>query len=229
MIDNINVALFDEKGGNFCAAKHGITVTVPSGAVPSGKVAEMKFAATTIAPVKFSDDAMPVSAIVWLCMNVTLQKPIQLQMPHYVNVRTEDHSRTLQFAKANGHLNDNNAIMEVIKGGTFPIGESYGIIEIDHFCYYCIQKSVRVDDIPKNLYQIVTMKEMQPNIAANLWNIHICIIPSLATCFEVYYYVANMNYIMNLCKILLFSSNIHTCTYLYVMYGCNVSKDKLCT
>ena len=76
--DDINVVSFDENGGKFCAAEHGVTVTVPSGAVPNGIVAEMKFAAATIVPVKFFDNVLPVSAIIWLCMNVKLQKPIQL-------------------------------------------------------------------------------------------------------------------------------------------------------
>ena len=182
--DDINVVSFDENGGKFCAAEHGVTVTVPSGAVPSGIVAEMKFAAATIVPVKFFDNVLPVSAIIWLCMNVKLQKPIQLQMPHFVNIRTENHSRTLQFTKADSHFNNNVPTMKVIKGGTFPIGGSYGTIEIDHFCYYCIA-TVKAKNIPENLYRIIAMKEAQPNVASNLWNIHICIIPLLPTCLKV--------------------------------------------
>ena len=147
----------------------------------------MKFAATTIAPVKFSVDVIPVSAIIWLCMNVKLQKPIRLQMQHFVNVKNEDDSRTLQFAKAYVHFNDdkNFATMKAIKGGTFPIGELYGMIDIDHFCYYCIEANIKVRNIPENLYRIIAMKEALPNIASNLWNIHICVIPLLPTCLKV--------------------------------------------
>ena len=180
--DDINVVSFDENGGTFCAAEHGVTVTVPSGAVPSGIVAEMKFAAATIVPVKFFNDVLPVSAIIWLCMNVKLQKPIQLQMPHFVNIKTENQARSLQFTKSDSH---NVPTMKVIKGGTFPIGESYGTIEIDHFCYYCITTSVKVENIPQNLYRIIAIKEAQPNVASNLWNIHICVIPLLPTCLKV--------------------------------------------
>ena len=167
-------------------SEHGVTIIVPKMAVPSGIIAEMRFAATLIAPVEFSDNAIPVSAVIWLCMNVTLQKPIQLQIPHYVNVKTENHSKTLQFAKGNIHSWDDKKVgmMKAIDGGNFPVGESFGKIEIDHFCYYCIQMK-EADEIPENLYRIITMKEIQPNMANNLWNIHVCVIPSLETCFKV--------------------------------------------
>ena len=189
LIDNIYVASFDEKGGKLYVPEHGVTVTVPSGAVPSGKRAEMKFAAAIIAPVKFPDNVLPVSAIVWLCMDVKLQKPIQLQMPHFVNVESKDCAKILHFAKAVIHLNDEKSIatMKVINGGDFPTGESYGMIEIDHFCYYCITENILAINIPENLYQIVSVKELQPNLATNLWIIFICIIPSLPTCLKVYY------------------------------------------
>ena len=188
IIGDIKSALFDENGGNFHISEHGVIITVPKMAIPCGQEAEIQFAATLIAPVKFSSNAKPVSAIIWLCMNVQLVKPIELQVSHCVNVETKDHSKTLQFAKCLIHHSREDVstkTMEVIEGGDFPIGKSYGIIKIDHFCYYCIQ-SIEAVDIPKNLYEVITMKETQPNIRINLWNIHVCIIPSLPTCFKVH-------------------------------------------
>ena len=186
-VGDINVHSVDESGGRFLMSKHGIVITVPKMAISSGMVAEMQTGVTLIAPVMFSNNAIPVSAIIWLCINATLQKPIKLQVPHYVNVKTESQSKQLQFAKSFVHSWDNTQMgtMEGIEGGIFPVGESYGTIEVDHFCFYCIQRNVQVDDIPDNLYRIVTMKEKQPNLAENLWKIHICITPQLATCLEV--------------------------------------------
>lgn len=190
IIGGISVYSVDENGGKFYMSEHGVTVTIPEMAVPSGMRAKIKFAATLIAPVRFTNNAKPVSALIWLCMNVALQKPIKLQVPHYVNVKNESQSKTLQFAKSFIHSCDSTKMetMNVIEGGIFPVGESYGTIEINHFCFYCIQ-SIEAVDIPNNHYQIVTMKEIQPNIAENLWIIHICIIPSLPTCFKVLCYV----------------------------------------
>ena len=198
IIGDIKVESFDENGKSFYMSEHGVTIIVPKMAIPSGIIAEMKFAATLIAPVNFSRNTIPVSALVWLCMNVTLQKPIQLQIPHYVNIKTENQSKSLQFAKGNIHSLDSMEVgmMQAIDGGIFPVGESYGKIEIDHFCYYCIQQ-IEVDDIPENLYRVVTMKEIQPNMAINLWNIHVCVIPSLDTCFQVQFTI----YLQNTCYV----------------------------
>ena len=46
--------MFDERGGAFHLYKHGVTVIVPTGAIPCGVLAELKFAATIVAPVKFT-------------------------------------------------------------------------------------------------------------------------------------------------------------------------------
>ena len=149
-------------------------------------ISEMKFAATLNPAVKLLTNGVPVSATIWLCMNVVLQKPIKLQIPHYVNVKSKADFKNLQFVKSNFHLSNKKTITtaQVIKGGEFPIHESYGMIEINHFCYYCIEL-IQEDDIPDNLYQAVTMKELQPDIERNLWMVHVCIIPSLPTCLKV--------------------------------------------
>ena len=187
IIGCIESCTFDENGGEFYSHEHGVTITVPSGAIPAGVVSEMKFAATLTTPVKLPTDAVPVSAMIWLCMNVTLLKPILLQIPHYVNIASEAHSKNLQFVKTSCYSRNNKAMstMEVIEGGNFPVGESYGNIEISHFCYYCITQDIKASDIPKNRYKAVTMKEKQPDFKRNLWLIDICIIPSLPTCLKV--------------------------------------------
>ena len=184
IIGCVESATFDDTGGRFHSFEHGVTVTVPSGAIPTGVTAEMKFAASLNPIIKLLDDTVPVSAIIWLCMNVAPQKPMVLQIPHYVNVKSNAHSKNLRFVKSNHCNKKKNITVEVIEGGVFPVDESYGMIEITHFCYYCIEL-IQANDIPENLYQAVTMKEVQPDIERNLWMVHVCIIPSLPTCFKV--------------------------------------------
>ena len=69
LIGDIEVGMFDERGGVFHSYKHGVTVIIPVGAIPSGILAELKFAATLISPVPFQSNTVPFSAIFWLCMN----------------------------------------------------------------------------------------------------------------------------------------------------------------
>ena len=144
LIGSIEIKVFDERGGVFHSYKHGVTVVVPEGAIPSGVLAELKFAATLVAPVKFATNKMLVSAVYWLCMEVVLRKPIQLRLPRMfftneTHTLQFDETHTLQFAKTlHSPCNVIEYQMDVLHGGEFTAGRCYAFIEVDHFCYYCI-------------------------------------------------------------------------------------------
>ena len=183
LIGEIEVGMFDERGGVFHSYKHGVTVIIPVGAIPSGVLAELKFAATLISPVPFQSNTVPFSAIFWLCMNskVRLQKPIELHLPL---LQLENIAGALQFAKSS-HLTEPKR-MEALEDGTFVDGECYGSIEVDHFCYYCITKNnLKQEDIPFNQYLLVAMTQRQPSLKDKSWSVHICLVPDLRTCDEV--------------------------------------------
>ena len=181
LIGQLEVKVSDERGGVFHSYNHGATVIIPKGAVPVGILAELKFAASLIAPVKISPNKIPVSAIFWICMGVPLKKPIQLRLSHASN----NFMGTLQFAKGLHPSDDKTQYtMKILQGGKFSVGEHYGSIEIEHFCYYCIMDD-RLDPqhYPHNCYIIATMKQQYP--IGRVWNVHICILPSLQTCILV--------------------------------------------
>ena len=185
LIGDIEVGMFDERGGVFHSYKHGVTVIFPVGAIPSGVLAELKFAATLISPVPFLNNTVPFSAIFWLCMNVTLKKSIQLRLPL---LKLENIAGALKFAKSS-HSTELNIIGDQMKGledGIFIDGECYASIEVDHFCYYCITKNnLKQEDIPFNEYLLIAMKQCQPSSKDRSWSVHICLVPDLRTCDEV--------------------------------------------
>ncbi|XP_065920633.1 uncharacterized protein [Dysidea avara] len=183
LIGDIEVGLFDERGGVFHSYKHGVTVVVPTGAIPIGVLAELKFAATLVGNVKFTNKS-PVSAIYWLCMDVELQKSIELRLPHFADIATPMNAHNLQFVKSIHSPSDTiEGSMFTIDGGRFPIGEPYGLIQIDHFCYYCIAvNKLERTSIPNNKYSIVAITQRQPEKSE--WTAHICILPLIRTCIE---------------------------------------------
>lgn len=185
LVGGVEIGMFDERGGVFHSPKHGVTILLPAGAIPRGILAELKFAATLVAPVKLISNKIPVSAIYWLCMDVVLQKPIQVRLPHFVNIETETQAGTLKFLKStHSPVDVTEEIMGNVIEGKFPTGESYGSMEADHFCYYCIiEDKLERNTIPSNRYVAVAMKQRQPR--NRLWSIHICILPLLKTCIEV--------------------------------------------
>ncbi|XP_065920286.1 uncharacterized protein [Dysidea avara] len=182
LFSEIEVGLFDERGGVFHSYKHGVTVVVPTGAIPIGVLAELKFAATLVAPVKVSD-RVPVSPIIWLCMDVMLQKPIQIRIPHCVNTENDFHFNSLKFAKGI-HLENGikGTTMNLLSGARFSIGESYGSIEVTHFCYYCIVKDSLPPTTIISKYGVVAMTQKQPS--NDCWKCDICILPFLPTCIK---------------------------------------------
>ena len=179
LVGGIEVKMFDERGGVFHSYKHEVSVMVPEGAIPTGTLAELKFAAALVAPVKFTD-VMPVSAIYWLCMDVTLEKPIQIRLPQKF---VENDASRLQFAKS---LHSSTKVIEpvmgVIDGGKFNALENHAHIEVNHFCYYCIVQELDPSKIPQNKYLVVAMKCFENE---KIWRVDICVLPLIKTCLEV--------------------------------------------
>ena len=179
LVGDIEVKMFDERGGVFHSYKHEVTVIIPEGAIPTGTLAELKFAGALVAPVKFTD-VTPVSAIYWLCMDVAVEMPIRIRLPQKF---VENDARTLQFAKS---LHSSTKVIEpvmgVIDGGKFNALENYAHIEVNHFCYYCIVQKLDPSKIPQNKCLVVAMKCFENE---KIWRVDICILPLIKTCLEV--------------------------------------------
>ena len=187
MIGQVKPVIVTEEKKTFYFSDHDIYVTVPSEAIPTGKRSQMLLTATLNAPVEFANNTVPVSALVWLHMDIKPKKPIKLQMPHYVDIKSQDQSSDLQFAMSKCSVGDagNKEIllpMEAVKGGDFPINNSHGTIDIDPLCYICIQQNISVTEIPDNTYRIVFIRE---KLTVNLWKVNIIILARLGTCLQV--------------------------------------------
>ena len=175
--------IIDENGGKLYFDEHEIFVTIPPGAIPNRVKAELKFGATLFAPVKFANKSRPVSAIIWLCMNVSLLKPMQIQMPHCIDIESKAQASYLTFAKA-CHSQSSEGVMEIVDGGKFDKNESYGSVEVTHFCYYCIQEVGNdTDHLLNHKYQAYLFRSKQ--LHNDIWMFKICVMSSLPTCLKV--------------------------------------------
>ena len=196
-IGPIELATFNQNGGKY-DFRHGVTVVVPSEAIANGEnSATMLFSASLVAPVNFQNDETPpkyfqndeikqVSALVWLCMNVELKKPVQLKMPHFLKIKSIE---SLFFAMSSCHLKPNTTMvtMKTIDGGIFSCDKSYGMIAVKQFCYFCIIELKKYGKgNPDYKYQIAVMIQTknQPNTTS--YDVHVCILPDLPTCLEVH-------------------------------------------
>ena len=179
----VESVIFDENGGKFSSVEHGVMVTIPPGAIPSGVQAELKFGEALFAPVKFAKKSRPVSAIIWLSMNVILLKPMQIQMPHCIKIESKNQASYLTFTKAH-HSPSSDGMMEKIDGGKFYVNESYGSIKISHFCYYCIEDmDYDENHLCYHNYKAILFRSKQ--LCNDIWRFEICVMPSLPTWKEV--------------------------------------------
>jgi len=164
----------------FHSHSHGVTVIIPRGAIPKGMVAELKFAAMLISPLKFSEENIPVSATYWLCMGVKLQKPILLFFPHIAQINSKNDAESLNLVK----FQHGKESMDTIDGGRFNVNSSFGYIEVSHFCYFCIvEAKLDSSEIPHNKYSIIAAQQKQPVHCT--WIVDICLLPYLPTCKKV--------------------------------------------
>ena len=182
-IGDVETQSFDHHGRLFHSFNHEVTVTIPDGAVPPGEEAELKFAATFCAPLKFAPKTVPISVIVWLHVNVKLLKPITLCLPHFARVENRSHVNSLYFAKMTD-ASTSEGYMNVIDSGEFNTGEAFGLLDVDDSSYYCIVHSATVKgDVPENRYMIVVMKQKVPD--EGHWDCDVCILPAIPTCLKV--------------------------------------------
>jgi len=180
-IGHIEMHSFGDNGGSFYSHNHGVTVTIPPGAIPKGKQAVIKIAATLCAPVKFAPNVVPVSPIVWLSTDdeLQLQKPITLCLPHFVRVENKSHVNSLFFAKMT-HASPSEGYLNIIDSGEFKIGGAFGLTDVYSSSYYCIVNSAtEAKDIPESEYRIIAMKHKIP--VNDHWKCDVCIMPALST------------------------------------------------
>ena len=185
-IDDIESAFFNENKGSFYFEKHGVTVIFPDGGIESGVQAELTCGASIFAPVKFPKNLLPVSSIIRLYTNVTLQKPVQIQLQHYLNIKSKAQLNNLHFAKA-VHSQNDISMMEVISGGKFAVGESHGSIEVDHFCYLSVVYEHYGDNVPDSYkYQAILFQNNK--LREDTWKFDICVLPALSVFVKVSFY-----------------------------------------
>lgn len=133
---------------------HDITVRIPKGAIPTGKKIQFEIAVSMHGPFIFGDNMQSISPILWLCFeeNITLNKPFQVILPHFLtgltNEKLQHHQVT--FAKARHESEDSIKDGQLTQRYRFQPcdtepyfascgGRSFGVLVTNHTCFYCLQ------------------------------------------------------------------------------------------
>ena len=191
-MDPIGVFTCDRSGGEYCNVLHDFTIRIPQDAIPEGLQVKVELGITCSGPFEFPHSLRPVSPIIWLHVTqpkmFQFHKPIEITLPHCLNLEKNHdvENLSLQFLTA-GHKPMNvrgNYVFTVAEGrAKFHLGNTYGMLYTNQFCFGCIAAKLTQEDLARVTYCLVTV-EPSFNTAPN-WYVYYCICYCLKTCIQV--------------------------------------------
>ena len=142
---------FDSSGASFVGFGE-IRIQIPPHAIPDGSTGQLEIGVCLYGSFKFENNYRPISPILWLCLqgeNIRLDKPVKVTLPHILSdLSNQDLAYFgVRFAKA-GHDCVTDASGERVYQFQPSVGKSfyyagggkgYGTLEIDHFCFMCLE------------------------------------------------------------------------------------------
>ena len=133
----------DSTGAVFHSSAHDFHIVIPEGAVPKGVVISIEIRLTLIGPFQYPslDENKPVSPILKLYVqdkpDFQFLKPVEVILPHYLDLTSEDDSCNLgvEFLRA-GHAMNSNQMYEFqqIESNKGIFKNNVGILHTNHFC-----------------------------------------------------------------------------------------------
>ena len=157
-IDPVETISCDTHGCDYYNRRHDVGVTIPNGAIlPSDGMIKIEFGVAMYGPFKLSDgrSVRRVSPVVWLCIQQDgfsgFQKDVEITVPHFLQLSTEEAYKYLRFLKAEhelGMINEDEKIQYQLKpaAGTAVFDHdsdaTHGKLFTRHFCSVCIGTSV---------------------------------------------------------------------------------------
>jgi len=188
-MDPVEVVMCDSKGGVFYSSTHDFGFAIPEGAIPEGDSINIEVGVTLTGPFDFPQGSKPVSPIVRLCVqqqpNYQFLKPVEVVLPHYLDLTSEEDSSELQigFMKAGHTLNDNQEYkFQKVDLSNAHFKHEYGIILTNHFCFLCIGNGVTCKDTAEACFYLVGYQKL---LNPSEWKVYFCVAYFLETCVEV--------------------------------------------
>ena len=130
-------------------------VTIPEGAIPAseGKI-DIQFDVAMYGPFKLADgtSVRRVSPVVWFCVQqdgfIGFQKDMEITIPHFLHLSTENAYRFLRFLKADHELDmlskngKSEYQLKPAAGKAVFDRATHGKLFTRHFCSVCLATSV---------------------------------------------------------------------------------------
>ena len=206
--DEVRILEFDASGREYQNREHGISISIPEGAIPGGELVHFEVAVALYGPFQFDGDKRPISPILWLCPqeHVILQKPITITLPLTMTDLSQSDADMfgMSFAKADHCLTalvhgKQKYVFKQFKQDWTLLTDKRGCnasIQVDHCCFWCLQMNKR-DKVPPDVARQMAMKmgffvhciecleSPYPTVSPPRDIIHFCVSYFLETCIKV--------------------------------------------
>ena len=184
----------DTSGLVYFIKDHDITLRIPVGAVPSGKKIHFEIGVAMFGPFKFPEGTQPISPVLWLCLleDCKFNKPFQVILPHFLTGLTKEgvdkHQVVLMKANHSDRLEEDSQMKyifqtsDVTPNFTTHRGRSFGIISMDHCCFYCLQAN-QTSELAMDAGYCLT--RIEAFISQQRSEVHFAAVYCLQTCLRV--------------------------------------------
>ena len=154
LIDPIEIITCDTCGRDYYNTRHDVEIRIPEGAIaPSEGKINIEIGVAMYGPFKLSDEiSRRVSPVVWLCIQNDgfsgFQKDVEITIPHFLDLSTEDANKYFTFLKAEHELEDheNEYQLKPANGKAKFDRAMHGTLLMRHFCSTCITTSAPLPD-----------------------------------------------------------------------------------
>ena len=175
----------DHLGGAFYYQYHNFAIVIPPGAVSQGDCVEIQGTANHCGPYTIPDGIYPISSYFWVSANYTFKAPVYLIMSHYAQIRNSEDVSSLHVLHQCAH-DPNVTLMSTITNGVyFDMEIGYCVLATDHFCSYCLAKSIK--HIPERLLACYSTYDEYFDDHQSLVA-EVCFCPSNSECKRVTHY-----------------------------------------
>ena len=186
LVGSVQVVPCTNLGGVFHFNEHSIFLKIPKDAIPTE--VDLEVGVAIHGKFQFPENMRPISAILWLKLpeDFQFQKPIQIQLPHYLGLSKEE----AESSKEVGYMLATSGREELNKDILFQKGNNdkadfcqrNGTIETDHIGYICLCASTSLIEFKSEYLLVSAVPKPTPSLR---WTIEFFVVYSLDTFVEV--------------------------------------------
>ena len=190
VLEQASITLSPGKKYSFEWKGYGFRIHIPKGALPTDiSECTIHITASLSGQFQFPEGSELVSGVYWLSCPVQFAKPVTLDIQHCVAIERPQQNSLLTFATAHCSQRQLPYKFDVMEGGEFSLGSSYGSISVKHFSCFAILKYIlgfsQPETQPEQPEISYIAQVFQSTISSGKWKIDVVVTKDLSLNMKV--------------------------------------------